>query len=77
MYELRISGPADESHAVEAAMPHAFVVVVAIALGLQGVQPVRAPLQPPDFAGSWTLEHVAGDPRSRAMSINHALYAKR
>lgn len=47
-------------------MPHAFLVVVAIALGLQGLQPAQTPSPRPIFAGSWTLEHVTGDPRSRS-----------
>jgi len=48
-------------------MTQFFFVVAAIAVGFPALQPARTPPPRPNFAGSWTLEHVAGDPRSQSV----------
>jgi hypothetical protein len=42
-------------------------MVAAIAVVFQTAQPASTLTQHPNFAGTWTLEHAAGDPRSRSV----------
>jgi hypothetical protein len=47
-------------------MAQLFLVVVTLISALQTVAPATAAGERPDFTGTWTLEHVTGDPRSRS-----------